>query len=341
MYSKLKSILKSLKKSNKIKCFFLGNTVKKENSSFYITDIRENEKFIYSTAIIYNDFQAKKISNIIDGKVDYVLVDTEKKVITVKNKTLVNLEKSVKRQIKKSQIFTYKANDLTVQSADTFINNFFVNDIRGLGGKKILILGSGNIGFKLGLKMVENGGDVYFYRRNKKILANLVDTINLIKPKGTVAKAKKIFNFEKILNKIDILIGTTSGFPLLFKNHINKFKKKIFILDIGKGIFNRDALEFALLKKYILYRLDITPAYNSYLENVISTASMNVKDNSNILKKNNLLIAKKGILTERGTVIVDNLHNPKKVYGISDGSGSFQNLTTKMLYKIEKKIKNK
>ena len=163
----------------------------------------------------------------------------------------------------------------------------------------------------------------------------------MIKPKGTVAKAKKIFNFEKILNKIDILIGTTSGFPLLFKNHIQKFKKKIFILDIGKGIFNRDALEFALLRKYILYRLDITPAYNSYLENVISTASMNVKDNFTILKKNNLLIAKKGILTEKGTVIVDNLHNPKKVYGISDGSGSFQNLTTKMLYKIEKKIKNK
>ena len=37
--------------------------------------------------------------------------------------------------------------------------------------KKILILGAGNIGFKLGLKMVENGGNVYLYRRSKKILS--------------------------------------------------------------------------------------------------------------------------------------------------------------------------
>ena len=118
-------------------------------------------------------------------------------------------------------------------------------------------------------------------------------------------------------------------------------KKKIFILDIGKGIFKRDALKFALLRKHILYRLDITPAYNAYLENLTSTNIMNINNNPTILKKNNLLIAKKGILTEKGTVIVDNLHNPKKVYGISDGSGSFQNITTKMLYKIEKKIKNK
>ena len=79
MYDKLKFTLKVLNKSNKIKCIFLGNTVKKENSSFYISDVRENEKFIYSSIIIYNNFFAKKISSFIDGKVDYVLVDTEKK----------------------------------------------------------------------------------------------------------------------------------------------------------------------------------------------------------------------------------------------------------------------
>jgi len=341
MYDKLKYTLKVLNKSNKIKCIFLGNTVKKENSSFYISDVRENEKFIYSSIIMYNNFFAKKISSFIDGKVDYVLVDTEKKIISKNKNTLVNIEKSIKETIKRSKILTYKGNDLTVQAADTFINNFFINDARGVGGKKILILGCGNIGFKIGLKLIESGGNVYLYRRNKKKLLNLVRAINYIKPKGTIATAKSIFNFDQILYDVDILIGSTDGSSVLLKKHVNKFKKKILILDIGKGIFAKNALKLALSKKYILYRLDITPAYNSYLENVTSTIKINTQDNFRIVKKKNLLLAKKGILTEEGTVIVDNLNNPKKVYGVSDGSGSFKNLKISTLRILENRIKNK
>ena len=60
MFNKLKLILKDLRKSNKIKCIFIGNTVKKESSSFNISFIRESSKFIYSSIIIYNDSMQKK-----------------------------------------------------------------------------------------------------------------------------------------------------------------------------------------------------------------------------------------------------------------------------------------
>ena len=83
----------------------------------------------------------------------------------------------------KSKIYTYKGNDLTVQASDTFLNNYFLKDIRGLGGKKILILGSGNIGSKLVLKLVESGAEVFLYRRNLKKLKKIVETINLLLPK--------------------------------------------------------------------------------------------------------------------------------------------------------------
>ena len=99
------------------------NTVKRENSNFYVTAVRENQKFIYGGAVIFNDFSAKKIARIVDGKVDFVLVDTEKKVISNKKKLAVNLERSVKESIKKTKIFTYKGNDLAVEDAGTLINN--------------------------------------------------------------------------------------------------------------------------------------------------------------------------------------------------------------------------
>ena len=49
----------------------------------------ENQKFIYAGAIIFNDFSAKKIAEIIDGKVDFLLIDTEKKIISKKKNIYV------------------------------------------------------------------------------------------------------------------------------------------------------------------------------------------------------------------------------------------------------------
>ena len=170
MYDILKNTIETINKSKKIRCFFLGNTVKRENSNFYVTAIRENQKFIYAGAIIFSNFSAKKIAEIIDGKVDFLLIDTEKKAISNKTQPIINIEKSIKEAIKKTKIFTYKGNDLTVQAAETFINNYFLKDIRGIGGKKILILGSGNIGTKLGIKLVESGAGVFLHRRKIKIL---------------------------------------------------------------------------------------------------------------------------------------------------------------------------
>ena len=341
MLNKVRLILKDLNKSKKKKCFFLGNTAKKESSNFYISEPRNNSEFIYSSIIIYNNSYAKKICRLIDGKVDYVFVDTEKKIISKTNKNLVNIEKCAKENIIKSKIYTYKANDLTVQAADTFINNFYLNDVRGIGGKKVLIIGAGNIGFKLGLKLTENGAEVFLNRKNKKKLNKITEAINIIKPIGTSSLAKKIINFRKILNKIDIFIGATNGFPVIKNNDVLKFKKDLFILDIGKGIFFKDALKLATSKKQVIYRLDATPAYNSYLENILSTEKMNIRNKYNVIKKENFMIATKGIITEENTLIVDNLYKPKKLYGVSDGFGSFKKMNSKKLTQIENIITKK
>ena len=143
-------------------CFFLGNTKKLENRKFFFTPIRENENFIIFGAIVYSDQIAKKILKVIDGKIDMILVDIEKK-IQAKNKTddIVNIERSAKDVVKKSKLYIYKANDLAVSAAETLLSNLFLKDKRGLGGKKILIVGVGNIGFKLALKFVESGSKIF------------------------------------------------------------------------------------------------------------------------------------------------------------------------------------
>ena len=337
----LKETLKILKNSKKISCFFMGSTVKKENLDFYITDLRENSKFIFASAIIYSEKIARNIAKLIDGKVDIILIDTEKKTYSNKKNKIVNIERTTKEVVKKSKIFTYKGNDLTVDAADTFLSNYYLKDIRGIGGKKILIIGSGNIGFKLALKLVENGGNVFLYRRNTKILKNIVSSINFIKPRGTKSGAYKLNTLGYNLNNYDIIIGTTNGKSVLSKKHVSTFKKKVLILDIGKGIFEEDALQTAILNQFNLFRLDITPAYFACLENINSTFKLNSINPIKTKTIGNLKLALKGILTLKDTIIVDRLNNPKKIYGISDGFGSFKKRNNKKMKTIYQKLQIK
>tara|TARA_Y100000741_G_scaffold185636_1_gene141071 strand:- start:535 stop:1566 length:1032 start_codon:yes stop_codon:yes gene_type:complete len=337
LFDDLKKKLRLLKKSNKKKVFYFGNTAKLEISKFYLTDIRESRNFIYFGAVVYNDEITKKIAKIIDGKVDFALVDLEKKLLSKKKKEIVNIERSVKDTLKQTKLFTYKGNDLAVQACETLINNLFMDDIRGIGGKKILILGAGNIGFKLGMKFVESGAEVYLYRRKKSILKKLSKTINLILPKGTLAKCHTINNFKKNLSKFDIIIGSTNGKPLIDINDLKKIEKKI-IIDVGKGILKKNVLKKNTSKNYNIFRLDVGPAYDGYLENLHTTEKIY---NKNELKTKNVgkyLLVKRGILSREGSLIVDNVIKPKFFFGIADGNGGFKKINKKKIQLLKKKF---
>ncbi|MDC3175555.1 hypothetical protein OA845_03450, partial [Candidatus Pelagibacter sp.] len=170
------------KKTKKKVCFFLGNTKKKEGKEFFITPIRENKNFLLLGSVVYSDLIATKILKIIDGKVDIVLVDIEKKTKSKNKKnSLINSEILAKKIIRKSKLYIYKANDLTVNAAETLLFNLYLKDKLGLNGKKILIVGMGNIGFKLSLKLVESGSKVYIWTRKKKLLTKFAKTINTVK----------------------------------------------------------------------------------------------------------------------------------------------------------------
>ena len=69
------------KKNKKLSGFIIGNTSKSHHKSkFYFTPIRSTEKMILSGIITYSESYAKIASKYLDGKVDYVLVDSEKKL---------------------------------------------------------------------------------------------------------------------------------------------------------------------------------------------------------------------------------------------------------------------
>ena len=337
----LLNLINTIKKKNSKKkiCFFLGNTKKIENKKFFFTPIRENKNFIIFGAIVYSDQITKKILKIIDGKVDMILVDIEKKIQSKnKNEDTVNIERSAKVVIKKSKLYIYKANDLAVSAAETLLFNLFLKDKRGLGGKKILIIGVGNIGFKLALKFVESGSKIFICSKKKKFLDNFAKTINKIKPMATVSKVKALKSLPKNLKNFDIIISTANKKNIIKDRNVKHVGKESIFIDVGKGNFDKSAIKMLNKKDIHIHRLDATSSYFSYLEG-IGFVEKNY-DYQNVKNKIlNFTFILRGIVGQENDLIVDNVKYPKKIFGICDGEGGFKNNSYFDKKSILKKIK--
>jgi len=336
----IKKILEISKKDNKKTAFLIGNTSKSNNKQFYLTPLREFNKIILFGAIIYNEKIAVQISKMIDGKVDYVFVDSEKKIkkSNIYIGDAANIERTVRENISKSNLMTYKGNDLTVEALDLLISNKSRNEIKGLGSKKISILGAGNLGSKIALKLVERGAKVFIYRRNLKKLRLLTKALNMIKPDSTEQKISYSSNIYKVAKNADVIIGTTDGVPIVDKKMLINSKKNVYVVDVGKGTVKKNAIKYAIEKNITIFRLDITAALSGMIESNIYFKNLLEKSIGHKVI-NGQKIVSGGLLAEENDVIVDNINNPKKIYGLSNGKGDIKNSISKKDNQRFKKIK--
>ena len=73
--NEIRNLVLTAKKKKTKSAVFIGNTKKPSNNSFYNSGIREHFSICYISIIVYSDNIAKKISKLIDGKVDIIFYD--------------------------------------------------------------------------------------------------------------------------------------------------------------------------------------------------------------------------------------------------------------------------
>lgn len=320
-----KNIIKIKKEYKKKIVFTIGNTSKINNNSSYLTPIREFKSFIVMGANIYSEIEAIKLTRIIDQHVYCIFVDCEKKIpknISISG-LLSNIERRVKEELKNAKIFLYKGNDLTVESADNFLSYYYKDDLKGLGGKIISILGAGNIGSKLALKLVERGANVIITRRNLKKLKTITKALNLIKPKFTYQNIHYSVNNYKAAQHSEIILGcSNSKTPTITKSLLKNCQNLKLIIDIGKGSVSEEAVNYAYKNFIKIYRLDVASSLLSMIESQINFEKTFLTKNGR-KKNNNHFFVSGGQLGKKGDIVVDNINYPKYIYGIADGKGDF------------------
>lgn len=313
----------------KYKTFFTIATTSKYETTSYMTPIRHSDTFSVTGCILFQESDLSKVIELVDGKVDYILVDSEKRIPShpekkkEKEKTVLSdtgdLSGYCFQNIKHSRLHTFKPNDLTVNATWSFINH----RLHSLKGKNIAVLGCGNIGSKLALKLVECGANVRIHRNTKEKGWIIAQGINTIKPDTVDAHAIFYENKLQASKECDIIIGTSNGIPLIDGDVVKIIKKSALVIDLGKNTLTEEALIFASENNIEIYRADVTAALEGFIHETIRMETLL----SLSYGKKDLgycTIVGGGFFGRNGDIVVDKIIGPTSIFGIAAGDGTMK-----------------
>lgn len=302
--------------------FAIGNTSDIfDGKDFYPTPLRQTSGLIYAGAVVKNVETAGIIAELVDGRVEYIFVDAEKKIrkIYYGPDDAGNIERIIREKVKKSNILTYKGNDLTVEATDLLLGQLMVD----LGRMHIGIVGSGNLGSKVALKLVERGAHVKVFRRNLARLKLIVDGLNAIKSDNVLAAITFCDTLGKACKDADIIIACANEKEIISKPMValmNPHGPGILI-DAGKGCFSN-----AVLQEYpqAIYRVNVTTVQQAFFDAAVKTRLMFKRPMGRItLEREGITLVSTDILGRLGEIVVDNINAPTMILGVADGKGSF------------------
>ena len=338
MKKDIQAILKSVKSRAKGRAtgFVIGNTSGIfERGRFYEIPLREVHTLMYGGVIVRDVETAVKIARMVDGEVDYIILDSEKKIekIYYGKRDVGNLERHVRQEISKSKIFTYKGNDLAVEAID-FLLGQLVGDI---GARQIAVIGFGNIGAKIALKLVERGAYIRAYRRDQKKLKAIVEGLNLVKSEHTISPIIQAKSIEAACKDASIVIATADSRGIITEKHLRGLDRSLapVLIDVGKGCFADSVTKKG---NYSIYRLDVSMVQKHIFAALLETnCHYNGKTlGRRTIKNLGLNLVSLGLLGTYGEIVVDDIYKPTMIIGVVDGKGSLLKHTGKYAKALKK-----
>ena len=316
----------------------IGTTSSGDGSTdAFMTPVRKVSGGNVLGVVVYSQPEAIIISHEIDGLVDAIFVDAEKKLPLVFNpdyKLLEqykldafksasgieygNISSACEKVIKKSAYFQYKANDLSVDA----VWHYMIHTFKELSGKRFVIYGSGNIGNKIALKLVESGADVLMLSKYPDEANAIVNAINMIKNKHVLSNVTLSHQPLHASVGADAIIGCTNNVNVITADMVKVMKEDGAVIDLGKGTIFEDAIEECLLRGIKTWRVDITAMLDGIIHNNTKTQSLIQNQYGRIELQKDLFVVSGGYLGKRYDVIVDNVHQPSKIFGICASPGN-------------------
>lgn len=228
------------------------------------------------------------------------------------------------------QIYDFKPNDITVEAADLLIADL-------LDGKnyssKVAIYGTGNISYKLILRLAEKQTKVYLFGRNDKKISRIVNNLN-------EQLGRKLVFYGDKNQKVDIFISFVSAKQVIDIEYTNLLTSNSKCIDGGIGNFTSKFIEYCNINNLFITRLDVRKS-NDILEGYVKSKLFNKFNNmaGRVYINTEDSLVSGGIIGKYKEIIVDNIAKPQYVIGLADGIGgviSRDNYSDKDLERIQR-----
>lgn len=306
-------------------------------TDYYITPVRTSNRLVYTGAIVRNVETAIELAKIVDTKIAYLFVDSEKKISKSNygQNDIGNIEKAISENISSSILLTYKGNDLTVKSADTLIRVLTPN----LTGAKIAITGMGNIGIKLAISLLERGNSVFLHSHDSSHSAEIAKFLNRIKLETIRSQAFSAVDLVEATSQAQLLIATSNRKKFIGLEHVNVMigngqNSSPILVDVGKGCFKAEVNN----EDNFIMRVDIGDELSSEIDSLVSQWEF-LKSPTKVRSIGGTRYIVRGVVGNTGDIVIDNLVTPSNVLGKCDGEGNLQLISELEKLQILKEVK--
>lgn len=290
--------------------------------------LRHFEEYVCLPIAIRQGSTGLEIIEEFDGRVDAFFVDVENKL-----KGCRNLFSKIKGRNIKSDLFPVKGNDFTADASFATIHTL----LGDVAGKKICIMGAGNIGAKLALKLVESGADVHVLNSTAGSSGRVAESINVLKPVDCQDEARPATR-GSLCKGLDCIVGFTRGSPVIDAKIVGHMGRGGVVIDGGTGTISPSGLKKAREMGVRALRIDIRAGFAAGASLSVNTKELLGKA-CGTREVKNCRIVSGGYIGESGDVIVDDISRPRRIVGIADGRGGVRDAGADELRRIRRVLK--
>jgi hypothetical protein len=229
--------------------------------------------------------------------------------VDVEAKQAVDLVGLAADVVRHADVQTMKPNDATVDATEALLLHHHGLDLRG---RRIAVYGTGNVGFKVALRLAERGARVQLFGRDAARAEAVTAAIDAILPRHA----------DRLLppggtGTFDTLVSAVSGRGAVGPEWLERLVPASLLVDVGINNFTADLITGAHAKNHTCVRLDVRaapypvpPTRNAFFESVIGRTEVA-----------GVPVVAGGVIGRAGEVVVDQVPRVRQVVGVADGTG--------------------
>ncbi|HYM79335.1 MAG TPA: 4-hydroxy-2-oxovalerate aldolase [Candidatus Dormibacteraeota bacterium] len=300
-------------------------------------NIHSTQSHVVGSVEFTDEEQLNSVLNAVDGKIDVVLLDVDRKPFGP-----ANAAQTARTQLKKTALLTYLDSRVWVEAVEDQVVRLLQELLKD---SKIVIAGDHPRSRFLALRFAERGARV-------TVLRDLDEAHNAsIDPLGSLSLVGRDLNLAWVdadsenaasaISGANVLVAWPAGKPWFSEQMAHHLPRKAYVVDAGIGAILSEAIAEAQRRDCLLLRVNIWPA----LTGTLSAAHESLLETSNSLGWETLdgvAVVAGGAMGHTGDVIVDSVHHPTRVIGVCDGQGGvrfrFNEAETERVRRVQAEI---